>query len=293
MRGALVLAILNSIIKIWSAHGFVVVTIACAGALIVMALVRQTRAGLTRAQSPRRQPSTPIPTRASLPHENGRPLPTTAHHPQSFTDATARALHNSSSSDLPPRPAFARERNLFASAFDAPGETPASSGDDAPEDAIAPPIWRRVESLIEAHRVATLALTGEALGEAVLIEPPPPIWRDMSALRIEVAEMTGAPEAAERETEWASAPPPPIWRTARLHELTGLRLARTTSSSDGDEVESLGLSEIAGAAPIWTTWVSSDWPETRTISTAQDLTTTDARSVRSAPPIWASHVRQR
>src|SRR5579859_2573847 len=126
MRYALVLAILNTTIhasRTSPSSKLIAAIIACAGALIVMALVRQTRAGQKRAQSLRRQPPTPL-TQASLPHENGRPLLTNAYHLQSFTGASALAFYTSSSSDSPTRPALARERHLFASAFDAPEEAP-------------------------------------------------------------------------------------------------------------------------------------------------------------------------
>jgi hypothetical protein len=179
---------------------------------------------------------------------------------------------------------------LFASASGTPGDAlDAPAGDNALEDTIAPPIWRRVESLIEEHRAANLALTGEALGEAALIEPVAPIWRGVSALRIEVAEIEGAPESAGQETVWEHAPQPPIWRRGEPsgHAGSPFALASLSAlSAEREDEDLVRLPRISTAPPIWTSWLSGAWPEAHAPSVSEETTDIGARSIRSELPIW-------
>lgn len=286
-----------------NSSGFLAITIAGLG---VIAFAWRLRSLYDRDRRDKRKRLTPAlarsiprsaPPRAHtrIPHESGRPF-----------DPAMRRLPPSSAPDFDSNDSTSRVTSpLSASAFSMPaaferarsGSARSTPGDDAPEDTIAPPIWRRVEALLDEHRAATLALTGEALGEAVLIEPAAPIWRGVSALRIEAAESEGAPEAAELETTYACASPPPIWRAERVRER--LALALDTARGDHRDHDEHGDDDLftqpitLSEPPIWTSWVLRGWPETRALSGMEAVADAQAPAIWSEPPIWSSAVRPR
>lgn len=307
MWDILVLTILNHIRFEQPLPVFVVVTIACVGALIVSARARQASSGEQDAHLAAVAPGirrSPLATHSSpIEHPNTHPIYYATRHTASFNDAIPPIFDHSASAMSSTISAFSGGWNLFASAAGGTGDMPrdtlaAPEGDDAPEDAIAPPIWRRVESLIEEHREATLALTGEALGEAALIPPAPlPIWREVSALRIEVAEMEGAPEIAElQEANWANAPAPPIWRAMGRHERVSPALSLAAPRSEYDDMEPADIPELADTLPLWNSWAPAGWSEERALLVARELAKASARSDWNdwvEPPIWSSYIHPR
>lgn len=291
----------------------VALAIACLIAVIVIS--RQPQASLSvgsRSLAPNRLPDLQWPEPPTLsvhtapaPLDHSGILPHQIRVTPSHTDSAALRFDSSlpplfSAFSANPLPASepARERNLLGRAFEEPENVLAApEGDDAPEDAIAPPIWRRIESLIEERRAETLAQSGEALGEGTLIEPAPPIWRDVNALRIKMAQLEGVPEAGGQELAWERPSAPPIWRALEAHRRAGLELAYSAIGSEPDsshdDEEPRDLSEFVSAPPIWTTWLSGAWPETHTSTEGDDAASAETPSIWSEPPIWASHMRQR
>ncbi len=307
MWDILVLTILSHVQQGQPSPVFLIVTIACVGALFVMARARQANSDEQGVMLAPIAPGVRRPTLAThtppLEQMKMRPFYSATRHTLSLNDETppfpvVSALNTSSTSF-----AYSGGWNLFASAFggadDIPEDTLAApEGDDAPEDAIAPPIWRRVETLIEEHREATLTLTGEALGEAALIPPAPlPIWREVSVLRIEVAELEGSPEILERqEAIWASAPASPIWRTMERHERLEPALTLAALGSETGDTEMAEFPELTAALPLWSSWASGVWSEERTPLAAGDLAGFGACPDWNdwvAPPIWSSYIHQR
>lgn len=196
-------------------------------------------------------------------------------------------------------PSLAHGQGALTAIYEGSEDTlPTWDGEDAPESGIFPPIWRHVESLIEAHRAAQLELVGEA---SALTEPAPPIWRDASALRIELAEKKGASETAVQDAVqdpvWVYASAPPIWRAMDTWGLAGLQFKSSGASSGAQPERDASLSdagphdnsELASAPPIWNSSVLDAWPETRAPHESEAL----GADAFVKPPIWASHIRQR
>lgn len=284
--------VLNSVRQSLTSGGFLAIAIAGAAALAIWrvprALYDRDRDGrLATDAAPGRLPR-PQPPHAPTPHDIGRPQPPTARASASQTDLMANPASTASHSPLHPRASTftspgAPAQEPYTHAHARAARVAAASPDNAPEDTIAPPIWRRVETLIEERRAATSALTGEALGEAPLFQPLAPIWRDVSALRVSVVESEGVvPDLPDQEAPYELASPPAFWRYALLREPL-----KETLDVHPSEAALIHV-EVTSQPPIWTSWISATWPETSASPSLAEVVEAADPDLPSEPPIWIS-----
>jgi hypothetical protein len=322
---SLAMTILNLMRQVWSSQGFSVAIIACIGALILIASAGRARrnapVGRWAPPPPEIKPFEPVEPAlllARVPHTHNHSLFYSTHNTQSSEAIPLRAWMSSSTSlSEPLTPYGARAQSLSAPALERqdantadPYTAPLEEAPAAPDSASAPedletpialPIWRHVGSLIEEIHAATRTLAGEALGAAEMMESAPPIWRSVSALRIEVARVERPPEITGI-VEWATsgeqAPRPPIWRAmamepgAETSGHTGPAIALLTERVRPFEEDSPDFSQIACAPPFWMGWPSSAWSAANATSASDDQTHPDALSIWSEPPIWAMPTHQ-
>lgn len=281
------------------------VMVACLSALVVIWRLREARPGLGLISL---APAAPPGVRrlrsarflAHLPPHSSRMFLNRGQRIRSGANVADISDKRFDSARLPRFSAFslepgpARGRSVGVAIYEEPKGAPSAwDGGDAPERDIPPPIWRHVASLIEAYRTEPLRPAGEASEAGALAEPAPPIWREASALRIELAEMERALEAAGQGLAPGYAPALPIWRSPEAWGPAGLQFE---SSDAGIALDSSlmdaaphDLSELAIAPPIWNSPVLDAGPERRVWRASEEL----EAAITTEPPIWAPHMRQR